>query len=93
MTTEVVCKTPERDNLTLPRVPVSSHSRPEADLTEGGPKAEAHGAASNDVEGSSEHAACVTHRHQLHVAGNISVCAAPPSAGCVIEMHAACIKI
>lgn len=66
---------------------VSSYSRPAAHLTEGGPETEAHGAASNDVEGVFKHTARVPHRHQLCDAGDSCICVSPSSAEGVKEMH------
>ena len=61
-----------------------------ADLTEGGPEAEAHGAASNDVEGAVKHAACVPHRHQLGCAEDVWSYPAPGCTECVKQMYVAC---
>ena len=62
----------------------------EADLTEGGPEAEAHGTPSNGMEGAPKHAGGVPHRHQLRCSWHACNYPAPCLADCVKALYMAC---
>ena len=72
------------------KVPLDKLVLSEADLAEGGPKAEAHGAPSHDMEGAPQHAGCVPYRHQLCSIWDACDCPAPGFSECIKDVYSAC---